>query len=140
MSRVRATVRTVRSKLLLAMGLASCSAAALAEGAPGEELKFAVVVSRHGVRSPTWTLERLNQYSTSPWPDWGVAPGELTVHGRALMSIMGGFYRDHFSSKGLIGLCQDSWIDTDCHAAAARARRAWAVLFCALRMRYSWSQ
>jgi 4-phytase/acid phosphatase len=99
---VLAIFRTVRNKVVLAMGLACCSAGALAEGTRGDELKFAVVVSRHGVRSPTWTLDRLNQYSASPWPDWGVAPGELTAHGRALMSIMGRFYRERFSSQGLV--------------------------------------
>jgi 4-phytase / acid phosphatase len=89
--------------VVLAMGLACCSAFAFAESAPDDELKFAVVVSRHGVRSPTWTLERLNQYSASPWPNWGVAPGELTAHGRALMTMMGGFYRERFLSQGLLG-------------------------------------
>lgn len=84
------------------MALASCSAIALAQGARPEELKFAVVVSRHGVRSPTWTLDRLNQYSAAPWPDWGVAPGELTAHGRALMKIMGAFYREYFSTQKLL--------------------------------------
>jgi 4-phytase/acid phosphatase len=63
---------------------------------PTSELRYTVILSRHGVRSPTWTLERLNQYSTSPWPDFGVQPGYLTPHGRALMKIMGGWYRDAY--------------------------------------------
>ena len=83
--------------------MASCSSAALAQKAQPEELKFVAIVSRHGVRSPTWTPDRLNQYSTSPWPDWGVAPGELTPHGRTLMKIMGAYYRNYFSSNGLPG-------------------------------------
>jgi len=62
-----------------------------------EQLQFAVVLTRHGVRSPTWEPERLNGYSSAAWPDWGVAPGELTPHGRELMRMMGGFYRDYFS-------------------------------------------
>jgi 4-phytase / acid phosphatase len=83
-------------------------------------LKYAVIVTRHGVRSPTWTLERLNEYSTSPWPDWGVPPGNLTTHGRALMKIMGVYYREYFSQQGLLGKpnCRDAarvyfWADTD---------------------------
>ena len=60
-----------------------------------------MVVSRHGVRSPTWTPERLNQYSAAAWPDFGVAPGELTPHGRALMKTMGSFYRGYFTARGL---------------------------------------
>ena len=62
-----------------------------------DQLKFAVVLTRHGVRSPTWEPERLNGYSSAAWPSWGVAPGDLTPHGRELMKIMGGFYRDYFS-------------------------------------------
>lgn len=63
-----------------------------------EQLQFAVLVTRHGVRSPTWAPERLNSYSSEAWPGWGVAPGELTPHGRELMKIMGGFYRQYFSA------------------------------------------
>ncbi len=97
-----ATVSIVRDSLFGAAVLACC-AAALSQGqtSPPEELKLAVVVSRHGVRSPTWTPERLNQYSAAAWPDFGVAPGELTPHGRALMKTMGGFYRGYFAARGL---------------------------------------
>src|SRR5262249_29156551 len=75
---------------------------------------------RHGVRAPTWTTERLNQYSAAPWPEWGVPPGNLTPHGRKLMSIMGEFYRDYFAARGLLGKpdCMDAnrvylYADTD---------------------------
>ncbi len=74
-----------------------CTSAAFAQ----DELRLAVIVSRHGVRSPTWTPERLNQYSAAPWPDWGVAPGLLTPHGRELMKIMGGFYKEYFRALAL---------------------------------------
>src|SRR5262249_32941100 len=70
-----------------------CAAAAFAQSAP-PELKYAVILTRHGVRSPTWTLERLNQYSASPWPDFGVAPGDLTPRGRELMKKMGAWYAE----------------------------------------------
>src|SRR5262245_42095289 len=83
-------------------------------------LKYAIVVTRHGVRSPTWTPDRLNQYSATPWPDFGVPPGNLTTHGRTLMKIMGGFYREYFAAEGLIAQtgCADAnrtyfWADTD---------------------------
>jgi 4-phytase / acid phosphatase len=63
-----------------------------------DQLQFAVVLIRHGVRSPTWEPGRLNGYSSAAWPDWGVAPGELTPHGRELMKGMGLFYREYFSA------------------------------------------
>jgi len=83
----------MRNRLLLALLLLAPVARAQTE-----QLQFAVIVSRHGVRSPTWEPARLNQYSDAPWPDFGVAPGLLTPHGRTLMKIMGAFYRDHFSA------------------------------------------
>lgn len=85
-----------------------------------DELKQVIIVTRHGVRAPTWTPDRLNQYSVSPWPDFGVPPGNLTPHGRKLMTIMGEFYRDLYSKSGLLGApaCGDAkrtyfYADTD---------------------------
>jgi 4-phytase / acid phosphatase len=66
------------------------------------QLKYVVIVSRHGVRSPTWDKERLNQYSAQPWPDWGVGAGELTPHGAALIGLMGAYYREWLTAEGLI--------------------------------------
>lgn len=65
-------------------------------------LKYAVIVSRHGVRSPTQTAEQLSQYAADPWPDWGVAPGELTAHGHDLMKLFGAYDRAYFASRGLL--------------------------------------
>jgi 4-phytase / acid phosphatase len=107
-------------KYLIAIVVACSLSAALAQQAkPQEQLKYVIIITRHGVRSPTWTLERLNQYSAAPWPDWAVPPGNLTAHGRKLMKIMGGFYRDYFGSKGLMdeAICSDThtyfWADSD---------------------------
>ena len=55
-----------------------------------------------GVRSPTANAARLNQYSAPPWPEWGVSPGYLTAHGRALMTIMGAYYREWLAGAGLL--------------------------------------
>jgi len=85
----------------------------------GLERKYTVIVTRHGVRSPTWTPERLNQYSSEPWPSWGVAPGYLTPHGRELMKIMGSYYRDALWADDAGGKpdCAKAgayfWADTD---------------------------
>ncbi|MGA3372211.1 MAG: histidine-type phosphatase [Terracidiphilus sp.] len=68
----------------------------------GGELKFAVIVSRHGVRSPTGKVEQLNQYSAEPWPTWSVPPGYLTEHGAHLMTLVGAYDREQLAAQGLL--------------------------------------
>ncbi len=83
--------------------------------APDEELRYTVLLTRHGVRAPTWEPDRLNRVAASSWPKWDAGPGELTPHGRLLMKFMGGFYREYLHlSDG----CADAahvyvWADTD---------------------------
>jgi 4-phytase/acid phosphatase len=108
-----------RAALSVAAALVWISAAE-AQPRNSAQLRYAVIVTRHGVRAPTWTPERLNRYSATPWPDFGVPPGHLTPHGRLLMKIMGNFYREYFASEGLLGKanCADAgrtylWADTD---------------------------
>ncbi len=64
-------------------------------------LRLVVVVSRHGVRSPTDPAE-LQGYAAKPWPAWEVAPGFLTPHGAALMTAFGRAYRWHYAAEGLL--------------------------------------
>jgi 4-phytase / acid phosphatase len=67
-----------------------------------ERLKFVLVLTRHGVRSPTWANARLDEYSSQPWPRWPVEPGLLTPHGKQLMILFGGYYRAEFAERGLV--------------------------------------
>ena len=65
-------------------------------------LKFALVFSRHGVRPPTKTNDAYNIYSSQGFPSWSVVPGNLTIHGAQLMTIMGTYYRQYFIQQGLL--------------------------------------
>jgi len=103
--------------LVLFCGLPSAHAQ---QGSSDPQLQYVMIVARHGVRAPTWTPERLNQYSAQPWPDFKVPPGFLTERGRELMKILGGFYREKLAAEGLLGKpgCSDVprtyfWADTD---------------------------
>ncbi len=51
-----------------------------------------IVVSRHGVRSPTHPAE-LQAYAKQPWPAWSGHPGYLTPRGALLMRQFGTYYR-----------------------------------------------
>ncbi len=88
-----------RRTLVLASAL-FCSAASA--GCAPLQLKYVAIITRHGVRSPIWDQARLNQFSVEPWPDWGVAPGQLTPHGRHLITLIGAYYREWLSGEGLL--------------------------------------
>jgi 4-phytase/acid phosphatase len=85
-----------------------------------EKLKMVVILSRHGVRSPTWTQARLDSYSVLPWPKWNVPPGNLTARGHQLLTLFGAYDRASLTQAGLLGghACDDAtstylWADTD---------------------------
>jgi 4-phytase / acid phosphatase len=81
-----------------------------AGGADKRELQYVVIVSRHGVRSPTWENARLDAYSAEPWPQWPVPPGYLTPHGHRLIELMGSYYRQWLRGEHLLGAsgCRDA--------------------------------
>jgi len=100
----------VNGKRVAAFLVALLPAAWPAGCADGSELKYVVILSRHGVRSPTWENARLNAYSAEPWPTWGVPPGNLTPHGRTLIELMGSYYREWLIGEHLLhpAGCQDA--------------------------------
>jgi 4-phytase/acid phosphatase len=84
------------------------------------QLRLVVILSRHGVRSPTWTQERLDSYSALPWPKWNVPPGDLTSRGYQLVKQLGSFDRTALARDGLFAAqgCDAAaktyiWADTD---------------------------
>jgi len=78
----------------------------MARSAPPEstqaQLKFVVILTRHGVRSPTGKASRYDAYSAAPWPAWNVPPGDLTAHGFALMKLFGAYDRASLAAEGLL--------------------------------------
>lgn len=91
-------------RMLLALVAAAAARAESIQGS-GDELRMAIVVSRHGIRAP-FVLKKsdppLSAFASGPWPSWEVEPGILTPHGARVMAAMGAFYRDIFAEQGLL--------------------------------------
>ena len=67
------------------------------------QLKQVIIFGRHSVRSPVAPYSFLNAFSANPFPDFGVsAPGILTDQGKALETILGGYYRLRLINEGLL--------------------------------------
>ncbi|WP_158543340.1 histidine-type phosphatase [Dyella psychrodurans] len=98
--RMRTWFRKGRVCLLALFGLCGMAHASDTQN-PGD-LRLVVVLSRHGVRSPTTAPESLDAFSSKPWPTWPVPPGYLTPHGKQLMSLMGHWYRAYYARAGLL--------------------------------------
>ncbi len=86
----------------LALGSSLAQAGSPADGQNGDQLKFVVILSRHGVRSPTNDPGRYDAYSSAPWSRWSVPPGYLTAHGFELMQLFGAYDRARIAAEGLI--------------------------------------
>lgn len=67
----------------------------------GDKLRFALVVSRHGVRPPLSPTSALGIRSSGAWPEWEVPLGFLTPHGAQAIRQMGAYMRLDLAHKGL---------------------------------------
>jgi 4-phytase/acid phosphatase len=83
---------------VLAAALALTAGAAHAAA----HLERVVVVMRHGVRPPTQSNADLAKYAAQAWPEWPVAPGELTPHGGETVKLMGESLRAAYVAAGLL--------------------------------------
>jgi 4-phytase/acid phosphatase len=105
-NRIRSIAGFIVLSLAIGSGLALFSQtpveSAMGKAGEKDELKFVVIISRHGVRSPTGKLDQLNQYSRQPWPVWSVPAGYLTEHGARLMTLFGAYDRQLLSAQGLL--------------------------------------
>jgi 4-phytase/acid phosphatase len=87
---------------------------------PGWQMERAVLLSRHGVRSPLQSNEEMDKHVATAWPAWPVPPGFLTPHGAELMRLMGRYYRVLYGGRGLMeaSICPPAntvvaWTDLD---------------------------
>ena len=89
--------------LALAAAAGDAHAAGLRGDAPeNSRLLKLVVLSRHGVRSPTQSPEELARWASRPWPQWPVGKGELTARGGELLTIQWREMRRILAEEGLL--------------------------------------
>jgi 4-phytase/acid phosphatase len=66
------------------------------------ELVKVVLVSRHGVRTPTMSNDVLANYARQPWPGWKEPLGDLTARGRRLATLVGAYHREALAAEKLL--------------------------------------
>lgn len=66
----------------------------------GPVLEKIVLLSRHGIRSPTASPAALRDKTGFDWPQWSVAPGEMTPHGAEALGAMVQVVRTHYQNLG----------------------------------------
>jgi 4-phytase/acid phosphatase len=115
----------------LGAALAAAAAPVPEAGDPAGELARVVLVSRHGVRTPTISPAELSGWAAAPWPSWTEPPGALTRHGASLARIMGGYDRAWLSAEGVLpptGCPAPGtvWIEADVAERTERTARALA--------------
>lgn len=114
-----------------ALTCGSLAAQAAPPASKQAQLKFVVVLTRHGVRSPTGDPARYAKYSRAAWPQWEVPPGYLTPHGFEDMKLFGVWDRSLLARQGLLSAagCADSaqvWFYADSDQRTRESGRALA--------------
>jgi 4-phytase/acid phosphatase len=93
-------------KRLLIAALVAGTAAPAAAREPaipaGLTLDRIVLLMRHGVRPPTKSPPMPAGTATQPWPQWPVAPGYLTPHGRAALARVAAYDRATWTAAALL--------------------------------------
>lgn len=87
---------------LFCLSSPSSPPALAAYGQDTPKLLKVVVLSRHGVRSPTQSPETLATWSSRSWPEWNVSPGCLTERGAALIQAEWTGLRQSLAFNGLL--------------------------------------
>lgn len=87
--------------LILAIAVAHAQAQSN-KAKSNEQLRFTLILSRHGVRPPLASNSNLNLRSSDPWPEWEVPLGYLTPHGAIAIEKMGAYMRVDFARHRLL--------------------------------------
>jgi len=90
-------MQAVFTAVLLLM-VATASALAMKPTKQEEQLRFTLIISRHGVRAP---LTPAIEYAAQPWAEWEVPLGHLTPHGADALRQMGTYMRLDLVDHGL---------------------------------------
>jgi 4-phytase/acid phosphatase len=89
-----------RTPIVTMMVLAALPLPAAAQS--DEILHKVVIVSRHGVRTPTVAPEILATWASQPWPDWNQPAAALTPRGAQLATLMGRYFREYLAVQGAV--------------------------------------
>ncbi len=113
-------MRTFVVAVLLLAATVAPGQTSTSKGQGKDELRFTLILSRHGIRPPLTPNSTLNTRSSDPWPEWPVPLGFLTPHGAEASRQMGAYLRLNLAGNGLLPIagCPDSsaiylYSDTD---------------------------
>jgi 4-phytase/acid phosphatase len=82
------------TRIALAASAAMLLAPAMPAAADDEVLQKVVIVSRHGIRTPTIPATERALWTPQTWPAWTEPPGNLTARGARLVALVGRYHHD----------------------------------------------